>query len=408
MARRPDYWRPGLPGSLMFGPSGGSEEVPAPQYGLLGEDAVRKARNAALLKGGLALLRGSSWSGYRNPGFAGMLADGVEAGMGAYEQSMAQSEQEAQQERVRQILADPTLRQGMTPAQIRLLDAMPLSGQMEILGQRAFAGGPEPVKLGAKDRLVAPGPDGRYRELVGAAAEGPDYSSELRDFLGIIGLSEGQMAALSPQDRAALLQGFQTFRRSRAANISMGGEADPAVAHLSDIGREAYTAATSRGQTAMDTLVQLDEMEALLETTPTGAWEQMALPVRQMLAGMGVEVPEGTPRQEALRALANSMTLDLTMKLSGQISNYEIDFLKKSIPNLGLLPEGNQIILSTMRRKAEFDLKYAAEARRYVAETRDLAGLEAHMAQWAAENRPKMDDLIEEYTSLVPEAEWSN
>lgn len=106
-------------------------------------------------------------------------------------------------------------------------------------------------------------------------------------------------------------------------------------------------------------LQELDGIEMFLEVAddiPTGKMEEFLLEPRQFLFSMGFrgdELERKIAAQEGLISLTNDQTLVKTAQLAGQISNYEIDFLRDSLLQLSNTPEGNKRIAEIYRTVAE-------------------------------------------------------
>jgi hypothetical protein len=116
----------------------------------------------------------------------------------------------------------------------------------------------------------------------------------------------------------------------------------------------------STGMQAQRSLGQINRLESLLEGVPTGA--QGAI---KLLAGnFGIKT-EGLDDLQAAQALINSLVPQQRPAGSGPMSDADLELFKQSLPRIINSPNGNKIILETMRGIAHYDQMGADIVQRY-------------------------------------------
>lgn len=123
--------------------------------------------------------------------------------------------------------------------------------------------------------------------------------------------------------------------------------------------------AVKLGNQATEQFAQVDEAKQfreLAKKTPSGWVQNMSLPFRQALYSMGIyAATEDLANQETLLAFQNQMALTLRnpesgFGLTGNTSNFDIQFLKAAVAGLDKTPAANQIVLmifgGRLRRRA--------------------------------------------------------
>lgn len=140
-------------------------------------------------------------------------------------------------------------------------------------------------------------------------------------------------------------------------NNNMGGDK-----FAEEVGKGQATAfqeMSSTGFTAAQTLGQLDRLEGLLSQGPTGASAAI-----QSLAGeYGIDFGNLGPLQAA-NALIQAMIPGQRPAGSGPMSDKDIEMFKASLPRLINSPEGNALIVQTLRGIAQYDVQRAEIADR--------------------------------------------
>jgi hypothetical protein len=125
---------------------------------------------------------------------------------------------------------------------------------------------------------------------------------------------------------------------------------------------EIFTGMLNEGIEAQDDLAQIGRLDDLLTTTGGG----IGVALQQFAAGLGLEIGEGVPEIQAAQALINHLVPQQRVPGSGATTDFDARMFIGALPRLINQPEGNQIIIETMRglaqakvARAEISLAYA-------------------------------------------------
>lgn len=130
------------------------------------------------------------------------------------------------------------------------------------------------------------------------------------------------------------------------------GEQETEFAKVS--GREAatfFSELTKQGIAASRNLTELENLEAVLGETETGAGASF----KAFLGQYGVNT-DGLDEIQAARASINRMIPAQRPEGSGVMSDADLELFKQSVPALINQPRGNQIIIDTIRAINEYDV----------------------------------------------------
>lgn len=136
-------------------------------------------------------------------------------------------------------------------------------------------------------------------------------------------------------------------------NISMGGgKFEEAFA-----GADAKTISEieTAGQSALRNIGLVDELDRLLATAPQGAAGAMT----QFAGQLGLAT-DGTDDVQAAQAIISQLVPAQRPPGSGTMSDADLALFKQSLPAIINQPGGNQLIIGTMRKIAEYDAAGAA------------------------------------------------
>lgn len=106
------------------------------------------------------------------------------------------------------------------------------------------------------------------------------------------------------------------------------------------------------GMQANRTIVQVDRLGQLLSTAPQGA----EAAIKYVAGNLGIQT-QGLSALQATQALINQLVPAQRPPGSGPMSDADLELFKQSLPRLINTPEGNRIILETLRGIAEYDRK---------------------------------------------------
>lgn len=108
------------------------------------------------------------------------------------------------------------------------------------------------------------------------------------------------------------------------------------------------------GMAAQRNLGRIGRLDELLASTPQGAQGNFI----QLAADFGVKF-DGSDNVEAARALINSLVPEQRPAGSGPMSDADLELFKQSLPRIINSPNGNQMIVNTMRSIAQYDAQGA-------------------------------------------------
>jgi hypothetical protein len=108
------------------------------------------------------------------------------------------------------------------------------------------------------------------------------------------------------------------------------------------------------GMSAQRNLPRIGQLEELLKETPTGL-----IGLAQQMAGEWGIPTEGLSNIQAAQALVNTMVPEQRQPGSGPMSDADLALFKESLPRIINRPEGNAMIVQTLKGIAEYDAQGA-------------------------------------------------
>ncbi len=117
---------------------------------------------------------------------------------------------------------------------------------------------------------------------------------------------------------------------------------------------EMFGALIDQGNSAARNVVVLDQMSSLLDQIPTG----MQAAIQRFGGQLGVQT-EGLDKIQAAEAMINQLVPQQRAPGSGTMSDRDLELFKSSLPSLINTPEGNKIIVKTMKGLANYSLAQA-------------------------------------------------
>ncbi len=141
----------------------------------------------------------------------------------------------------------------------------------------------------------------------------------------------------------------------------------------------------------------LNRMDQLLKQVSTGTLTPAMTTVKAIGDALGFKV-EGVGPAQALDSLSNQMALQLRSTgegggMPGALSDKDRQFLVAMTPGLSKTPEGNNLIIETMRRLAQRKIEVARFAQEYESKHGRLdSGFELAIGEYV-NSRPLFDDM---------------
>lgn len=190
----------------------------------------------------------------------------------------------------------------------------------------------------------------------------PDIGSATGNFDGYVGDIWKRIEAI--QDPVERLAAQQAFSRQLGRN--------PAVKENGPIGQQQSVAEIERdkaqgrdfaeygkniinaGMTSRNILSQLDRVDTLLKDVgPTGDLKPLMAKLQSIGASMGLEPKSWTGPSEALAAIANNIAGGMRKPGTGAFTDKDFEVFLSQVPNLSKTPQGNKLIIETMRGFAQ-------------------------------------------------------
>lgn len=114
------------------------------------------------------------------------------------------------------------------------------------------------------------------------------------------------------------------------------------------------------GLSATRNLGRIGRLEELLSNVPTGAMAS----IQQLAGNFGIKT-QGLDDIQAAQALINALVPEQRPAGSGPMSDADLELFKQSLPRIINSPNGNQIIINTLRGIAQYDAEGARIVQKY-------------------------------------------
>lgn len=186
-----------------------------------------------------------------------------------------------------------------------------------------------------------------------------------------------QQAGLQP-GTPQYQQFMATGGSDKSTNITVNtGEGDKFYENLDKKNAETFSGLSEAGVSGRSKMSQIDRLDELLKRAPQGA---SAL-LKQAAGEYGIET-EGLSDIQASQALINELVPQQRQPGSGPMSDADLALFKQSLPRLINQPEGNRLILDTMRGITRYQIQMG-----------DIADLVADREISPAEGRKMIREL---------------
>ena len=144
--------------------------------------------------------------------------------------------------------------------------------------------------------------------------------------------------------------------KAGATSISMGKGPD----EFAKLDAKTLSEVAQTGAAAKRNIARINRLESLLANVPTG----MTANLKQLAGNFGVAT-EGLSDIQAAQGLINSLVPEQRPAGSGPMSDADLELFKQSLPRIVNQPNGNQIIINTMRGIAQYDAMGAEIVQKY-------------------------------------------
>ncbi|WP_345770916.1 flagellar biosynthesis protein FlgJ [Brucella intermedia] len=199
--------------------------------------------------------------------------------------------------------------------------------------------------------------------------------------------SAGQKPTSDMQEyNFAVSQGFkgsfadyqQVMKKAGASSTNVSvGEGDNFYEALDKKNADTFAALSDTGMQARSKLAQVERLGGLMQASPTGAAAALKLAAGEY----GIKT-DGLDDLQAAQALINELVPQQRQPGSGPMSDADLALFKQSLPRIINTPDGNQLILDTMRGITQYQIQMG-----------DIADQVANREISAAEGRNRIKNL---------------
>ena len=219
--------------------------------------------------------------------------------------------------------------------------------QREAAARFALEHGNERLARGVMDGLV---PTGKVYEYLQPSEA---YRQVTGEELGYTGPDAGKLFNVGPDGKITAIGGGGTSVQVNTGTSE--SEFDKKTGGF--LAEEAQDIAT-QGMQAQRNMSQIDQLGALLESTGGGPGAAFTAAASKM----GIKL-DGASELEAANAIISQLVPQQRPPGSGTMSDADLTLFKNSLPQLMNTPEGNKIIIDTMRNIAMYDMERGKIAR---------------------------------------------
>lgn len=338
------------------------------EYGV-SPQAKNQAKNNALMNAGFAMLASNGLGATRNQSLGRALGAGGMAGMHTYNSSI----EDAQQQQARQMQLAGSLEKMMQQRKKAEMLAQ-FRGSLPEQDRQLFDVAPEDY--------VKTMPQFQKPQLVETA----DPSEPLRTVKKWMkpGETEGSVAGYGtlPEILDPRVQGAKrSIAKAGAPNINVNAPYEPAfnkeLAALDAKALDKMRGGAEAGNQVLSSAARLRQLNPAVYSNG-GAEAKMA--AVNMLAGLGINVGDAgkLANSQEFDALSSKLVMDsLGGTLGAGVSNADVQFLRKTVPNIGQDPKARDALINFMEKKAKGQIETYSAARQYAEKNNGLKGWKA-------------------------------
>lgn len=231
------------------------------------------------------------------------------------------------------------------------------------MGEQIRAKGASRVKRAGMNKTVDWLKSNGYPEIASMVATNPSIASNVMSAIIAKKINppaaKGQGQVVSAAELRKLFPGTQIadgiYNISPTGNITKVGGGGmninmPGPNEFAKLDARALSEVGQAGAAAKRNLSRINRLESLLANVPTG----MTANLKQLAGNFGIAT-EGLDDIQAAQALINSLVPEQRPAGSGPMSDADLELFKRSLPRIINQPNGNQIIINTMRGIAQYD-----------------------------------------------------
>lgn len=167
----------------------------------------------------------------------------------------------------------------------------------------------------------------------------------------------GKPVYMSPG--AAVRTGAQPAPKSPTTVVNTGSDSSKFYDKADEARGKSFNDMADAGAAAQRSLIQIDELDKRLANVGTGGLAAM----KQFAASYGLPVGDASDSQAA-DALINALIPSQRPPGSGSMSDGDVAMFRQSLPRIANQPNGNALIIRTMRGIAQYDAQRGTIANR--------------------------------------------
>lgn len=236
--------------------------------------------------------------------------------------------------------------------------------------------------------------DKPYKQAVTRSYEAMANHRETPKLPKEVAVYEYGQSIKNPRQRSEFMNRAMPLRRESPVTVNLPPQSEAEKEEQKVVGRaigETYPELQKDASTARNEIDMYGTLRELSTQTDTGKLE----PFKTQLAGyaqaMGVPVNKKYNASQVFEAISNKLTV-MARKvgegqlLAGQISDSDREFLKKSVPELGKMPDANKMLIDLNIKLAERRIKLAELGEQYYRKNRTMEGFSNARTEWVNQN----------------------
>lgn len=331
------------------------------------EAQKKQALNNAMMQAGFAMLANNGLGANRRQSLGQAIGAGGQAGMGAYQGTLDEARQQNQAQ-FQQSLAMGKLVEELKARQ-RQQEA--LARETPEVQQMVAAGMPYKDIMAEKIKGYTLG-QGDQRMVGDKVVASVAPKAELKEGY-IVGDGKGGWSI----DKT-LYDANIAARRAGATNVNVSQPYEPQFnKELAGLDAKSLDGMRSKAEAGQSMLGTLARMRSLNSGIYSNGTAEAKLATANMLAGLGVNVGDPTKlaQSQEFDALATKLTMDsLGGSLGPGVSNSDVQFIKKTVPQLGHSAEARESLYNFLEKKAKNQIDTYGSARGYAEKNNGLKG----------------------------------
>jgi len=173
---------------------------------------------------------------------------------------------------------------------------------------------------------------------------------------------------------------------------------------------EEYKTASKGAREAQDQISSLDTMSGLLDSgMSTGGLQELTINARNVAAGLGLLSPDASKnlsQQQLFQSIAKKLTLQAKPPGLQRLTNFDLQILEKTIPQISDTELGNRLMIEMLRRAAQRRVDLFHQMEDYAStHNNTLSGWAAYRDKWLKENPLSFHDIAQRAQAEIEAAQ---